>query len=76
MTSSAKPRKKLMIRVTAGCLSSSDSYHKFSGIAVEVGKSVTHVKVGDRIMADNGMQCGSCRSCQNNLPLIHEQLVS
>ncbi len=38
--------------------------HEFSGIAVEVGKNVTHVKVGDRITADNGVQCGTCHSAR------------
>ena len=42
--------------------------HEFSGIAVEVGKNVKHVKVGDRVTADNGVQCGTCYYCQTGLP--------
>jgi len=42
--------------------------HEFSGIAVEVGKNVNHVRVGDRVTADNGYQCGTCYFCQKGIP--------
>jgi len=38
--------------------------HEFSGVAETVGKNVTHIQPGDRITADNGIPCGSCRYCQ------------
>lgn len=50
--------------------------HEFSGIAVEVGKNVKHVKVGDRITADNGIQCGTCYYCQKGMPTFCENFRS
>lgn len=46
--------------------------HEFSGVAVKVGKNVRHVKVGDRITADNGVQCGTCYYCLNGMPSMCE----
>ena len=50
--------------------------HEFSGIAAEVGKNVTHVRVGDRVTADNGIPCGTCYHCQNGLPTMCENFRS
>ena len=50
--------------------------HEFSGIAVEVGKDVKHVKIGDRITADNGIQCDTCYYCQNGMPTMCENFKS
>lgn len=50
--------------------------HEFAGVAVEVGKNVTHVRKGDRITADNGVQCGSCYSCQSGMPTMCENFKS
>ncbi len=50
--------------------------HEFAGIAVEVGKNVKHVKVGDRVTADNGVQCGTCYYCQIGLPTMCENFKS
>ncbi len=39
--------------------------HEFAGIAVEVGKNVTHVKVGDKVTSETTFEiCGTCRYCQ------------
>lgn len=50
--------------------------HEFSGIAAEVGKNVTHIHVGDRVTADNGIPCGTCWNCQNGLPTMCENFRS
>ena len=39
--------------------------HEFSGTIVEVGKNVTHLKVGDRVTADPNVFCGYCDFCRN-----------
>jgi 2-desacetyl-2-hydroxyethyl bacteriochlorophyllide A dehydrogenase len=39
--------------------------HEFSGSIVEVGKNVTHLKVGDRVTADPNIFCGYCEYCRN-----------
>lgn len=39
--------------------------HEFCGSVVEVGKSVTTLKVGDRIAIDNSLRCGLCEFCRS-----------
>jgi len=41
--------------------------HEGAGIVEKVGKSVTKVKVGDRVIL-SGDSCGHCASCQESLP--------
>ncbi len=41
--------------------------HEFMGIVEEVGKSVSHLKVGDRIVVPFPIACGQCFFCNNNL---------
>ncbi len=41
--------------------------HEFNGVVVEVGSSVRHVKVGDRIAIDNNPRCGFCSFCRMGL---------
>lgn len=39
--------------------------HEFAGIAVEVGKNVKHVKVGDKVTSETTFEvCETCRYCQ------------
>lgn len=38
--------------------------HEFSGIIEKVGRGVTNVKVGDRVVAANSAPCGKCFFCQ------------
>ncbi len=46
--------------------------HEFAGIAEEVGKNVTDIKVGDYIIADNAYPCGHCYYCKSNRPMMCE----
>jgi 2-desacetyl-2-hydroxyethyl bacteriochlorophyllide A dehydrogenase len=39
--------------------------HEFSGTIVEVGRSVSHLRVGDRVTADPNVFCGYCDFCRN-----------
>ena len=41
-----------------------------SGIVSELGAGVRHVKVGDRVVADPGLSCGTCRECLGGLENI------
>lgn len=50
--------------------------HEFAGIAEEVGKNVTHIGVGDRVTADNGIPCGTCWFCQRGMPTMCENFRS
>jgi L-iditol 2-dehydrogenase len=38
--------------------------HEPGGIVVEVGKDVTHLKVGDRVALEPGKTCGHCEFCK------------
>ncbi|MGW9019827.1 zinc-binding dehydrogenase, partial [Priestia megaterium] len=38
--------------------------HEFVGKVVEIGKNVTNVQVGDRVVVDPNITCGSCTYCQ------------
>ena len=37
--------------------------HEPGGTVVEVGKNVTHLKVGDRVALEPGKTCGHCEFC-------------
>lgn len=49
--------------------------HEFAGEVTAVGEQVQHVKVGDRVVADNERQCGTCRYCRIGKPLFCENAV-
>jgi len=38
--------------------------HEFMGEVVELGKGVTNLKVGDRVVVPFAIACGNCESCQ------------
>lgn len=38
--------------------------HETSGIVVEVGEQVTHLKVGDKVALEPGKTCGTCEFCR------------
>ncbi|GLV36916.1 Sorbitol dehydrogenase 1 [Carabus blaptoides fortunei] len=42
--------------------------HEFSGIVVNIGKNIRHVKVGDRVAADPNTGCNVCINCRNGNP--------
>lgn len=42
--------------------------HEFMGIVEEVGKNISNLKVGDRVVVPFLVSCGSCFFCQHDLP--------
>ncbi|MBT2620107.1 zinc-dependent alcohol dehydrogenase [Chryseobacterium sp. ISL-6] len=42
--------------------------HEFMGIVEEVGKGITHLNVGDRVVVPFPVACGGCFFCQHDLP--------
>ncbi|MFT3693788.1 MAG: zinc-dependent alcohol dehydrogenase [Kofleriaceae bacterium] len=41
--------------------------HEFMGEVVELGKGVTNLKVGDRVVVPFCIACGNCDSCKNGM---------
>ncbi|MEW5960386.1 MAG: alcohol dehydrogenase catalytic domain-containing protein, partial [Chloroflexota bacterium] len=41
--------------------------HELAGTVVEVGKNVTHVEVGERVVPDGRLTCGYCYYCRRGL---------
>lgn len=48
--------------------------HEFSGIVAEVGKNVSTVKVGDRVVCANSAPCGECFYCKKGQYNLCENL--
>lgn len=38
--------------------------HEWSGVVAAVGEKVTRLKVGDRVVGDNYVTCGTCEACR------------
>lgn len=38
--------------------------HEYAGVVEAVGSAVTTVKVGERVVVDPNVECGTCRACQ------------
>lgn len=49
--------------------------HEAGGTVVEVGKSVTHLKVGDRVALEPGKTCGECEFCKAGKYNLCEDVV-
>ncbi|MCC6586059.1 MAG: glutathione-dependent formaldehyde dehydrogenase [Bryobacterales bacterium] len=46
--------------------------HEFMGEVVETGRSVSNLKVGDRVVVPFPIACGNCLSCQSGLHSVCE----
>lgn len=44
--------------------------HEFCGQVVEVGEDVKNIKVGDRVVAETHIPCGTCYQCKHDLQHI------
>ena len=42
--------------------------HEFMGVIEDVGKNITHLKVGDRVVVPFPIACGDCYFCNHDLP--------
>lgn len=48
--------------------------HEYSGEAVEIGKNVKDIKIGDRVVIDPNIYCGECENCRNGKKQLCENL--
>lgn len=42
--------------------------HEFMGIIEDIGKNITHLKIGDRVVVPFPIACGGCYFCEHDLP--------
>lgn len=80
----------VLVRVRAGGICGSDLHiyhgtspvatyprvigHEFVGEVVEIGRKVTRVKRGDRVVVEPIMYCGQCYPCRTGRPNVCEHL--
>ena len=48
--------------------------HEFAGLVVEIGSGVTNVALGDRVVVDPNLSCGTCRFCKRDWIHLCENL--
>ncbi len=75
--------KDIIVKVTSTSICGSDLHiyngfipqmknmvlgHEFMGIVEEVGKEISHLKKGDRVVVPFPIACGSCFFCTHQLP--------
>lgn len=48
--------------------------HEFAGVVVDVGPGVSDVRVGDRVVVDPNIACGTCRACTKGWAHLCEAL--
>lgn len=48
--------------------------HEFTGTVTALGKDVTHVGIGDRVVVDSRHICGTCPACRNGRGQVCERL--
>jgi len=81
--SAIEDKQDIIVKVTSTAICGSDLHiyngfipqlkdmvlgHEFMGIVEEVGKEVTHLKKGDRVVIPFPIACGSCFFCNHELP--------
>ncbi len=49
--------------------------HEFSGIVSKVGADITHVAVGDKVVVDPVVACGTCSTCLSGHPNVCETVM-
>lgn len=48
--------------------------HEYAGIVAELGPGVTEVAIGDRVVVDPNIECGTCRACRRGWVHLCETL--
>jgi 2-desacetyl-2-hydroxyethyl bacteriochlorophyllide A dehydrogenase len=50
--------------------------HEYVGRVLEIGKGVTQLKTGDRVVVDPNLKCGSCSYCKMGMPNMCENMTT
>jgi len=48
--------------------------HEYAGEVISVGKNVTNLREGERVVVDPNIHCGECRACQKGLTNLCDNL--
>ena len=48
--------------------------HEYAGVIAELGEGVEGLRVGDRVVVDPNLECGSCRACRKGWAHLCEAL--
>lgn len=48
--------------------------HEYAGVVVDVGPGVASVAVGERVVVDPNIECGSCRACRRSWAHLCDKL--
>ena len=48
--------------------------HEYSGVVLEVGEGVEDVSIGDRVVVDPNIECGTCTACRRGWAHLCENL--
>ena len=48
--------------------------HEYAGVVTEIGAGVSGIGIGDRVVVDPNIECGSCRACRRGWAHLCEDL--
>ena len=48
--------------------------HEYAGLVSQIGPDVTNLQVGDRVVVDPNLECGSCPACKKGWAHLCETL--
>lgn len=49
--------------------------HEFSGVVKAVGRQVSDINIGDKVIIDPNEKCGICQACRRGMPNLCEHLA-
>ena len=50
--------------------------HEYAGVVIDLGAGVENVAIGDRVVVDPNLECGTCRACKRGWAHLCENLCA